>query len=401
MTAQIVVGVCPPGWREESWFYEDCVFATSLSTTARLAALLGEPGERRLIVGSVEAGFELPATTFSWQRLPSLAAYSQLALRWPSTEYKLHLPNQQTFQQPAGYLVGRDEAPSFPTLSAAYSAFFHGDFTLTSTGTPPLGLITVRVIDNRARINRVRIRPSSLDVWIGGRQVRGVRLELNGVQDRTSAILTKPGQVTIPLPHGLPADAWLWVKSGHEWLDFRALSGWGGRISPDVENDEFPKDPLADLTRLAAQGEGQDLEYKAKLPDTAEEKRTVFKTVVAFANGDGGTVLFGVADGDGALVGIADKMPVARRRLTDLLRDLVTPSPRTRISAHRLEGRSILMLEVTGGDGTLHALTVNKNRPEYYVRRDGTTFYARPEEIAAVVHADGSGKQHGAPRVVR
>jgi len=30
-------------------------------------------------------------------------------------------------------------------------------------------------------------------------------------------------------------------------------------------------------------------------------------------------------------------------------------------------------------------LTLDSNRPEYYVRRDGTTFFARPNEVAAVV----------------
>lgn len=385
LTAQIVVGMRPPAWREQCWSYEECTFGTYVSSTAGLSSLLATPGERELTVGSVAASFALPETTWSWQRLPSLALYSQLALPWSSTEYKLLLPDQQTLQPPRGYLVGTDDAPSFPTFGAAYNAFFHDDFTVTSTGAPPLGQITVRIIDDRARITRVRIRPASLDVWIGGRHVHGARLELNGVADRTSVTLDKGGRVTLPLPHGLPADAWLWLKSGHEWLDFRALSGWGGRTSPDVENEELPKDPVAELTRLATQGEGQYLEYKSKLPETPEEKRTVFKTVVAFANGDGGTVLFGVADEGGAIVGLHDKVPASRRRLTDLLRDLVTPSPPARISTHRLEGRTILMLEVSPGNGTLHALTVNKNRPEYYVRRDGTTFYARPEEIAAVV----------------
>jgi hypothetical protein len=115
----------------------------------------------------------------------------------------------------------------------------------------------------------------------------------------------------------------------------RGLGGWGGRTSPDVET-ELPQDPIADLTRLATQGEGPHLEYKQQLPDTREEKRRVFKTVVAFANGHGGTIVFGSGDG-GEPIGLTEKPPEARRRLCDLLRDLVTPSPETRISDHRLE----------------------------------------------------------------
>jgi predicted HTH transcriptional regulator len=78
-----------------------------------------------------------------------------------------------------------------------------------------------------------------------------------------------------------------------------------------------------------------------------------------------------------------------------MLRDLVTPSPAPRINAHRLEGRTILALEVTSGNGVLHALYAN--RPEYYVRRDGTTCYARPEEIAAVVQRNSTGGAQAFP----
>jgi predicted HTH transcriptional regulator len=124
--------------------------------------------------------------------------------------------------------------------------------------------------------------------------------------------------------------------------------------------------------------------HKEKLPDGRVEKRHVFKTVVAFANGDGGTLLFGIDDG-GELRGINDNLPQGRRRLNDLLRDLVGPSPRVRIEAHRLDGKNVIVLEVLSSGGVLHALTLDQNEPEYYVRRDGTTFYAHPNELAAVV----------------
>ena len=55
------------------------------------------------------------------------------------------------------------------------------------------------------------------------------------------------------------------------------------------------------------------LEYKEKLPDNTTEKRTVFKTIVAFANGDGGSMLFGVTD-DGTIAGLNGDLSVQRRR---------------------------------------------------------------------------------------
>lgn len=185
-----------------------------------------------------------------------------------------------------------------------------------------------------------------------------------------------------PRPAG-PTSPLLSSPGGTQWLDFRSLGGWGAQRSPDIET-ELPDDPVADLSRLAAQGEGAQLEYKAKLPEAPGEKRTVFKTVAAFTVGEGGTILFGIDDG-GGVVGLKGGVAESRRRLNDLVRDLVTPSPKFRIEDHRLDGHVVLVLHVHAGGGILHALTVEKNRPEYYIRRDGTTFYARPEEVVSVV----------------
>lgn len=380
--ALIVVGPRPEGWAERTWNYRECSFAAVAASTAKLASVLDPERGVDLKTGSISVGFELMNGNFNWLRKPSLALYDELVLPWPSVAYTISLANQGSIHPPNGYLVGQGDAPSFPTFGSAYNAFYHHNFAVSGTNNPQLGQISIRLVDARARIGRVRIRPASLEVWVGGRAVRGARLELNGAEYRTAVDLTKAGRVTFPLPVGLPSDAWLWLKQGTEWRDFRALSWEGSRIR-NVES-ELPRDPVAEISLLAAQGEGPYLEYKEKLPDSRDEKRHVFKTVVAFANGDGGTLLFGIGDG-GELRGVGDKLPEGRRRLNDLLRDLVDPSPPVRIEAHRLDGRNVLVLEVLSGGGVLHALTLDRNRPEYYVRRDGTTFFARPNEVAAVV----------------
>ena len=381
--AQVVVGVRPRAWREETWTYGQCTFSACTMSPAKAGSMFASAGPQQLAIGSLPVLVELADTNVQWQRQPSLARYDELALPWPSTAYRVAMVDQTNLQPPNGYLIGDGDTPSFPTFGAAFNAFFHGDFAVSGTSNPQLGQVAVRLVEGRARISRARIRPASLDVWVGGRGLGGTRLELNGAEYRSNVELAKGGRVTLPLPSGLPSDAWLWLKDGTEWLDFRSLGGWGGQRSPDVET-ELPQDPIADLSRLAAQGEGAHLEYKEKLPDTQGEKRNVFKTVVAFANGDGGTVLFGIGDG-GERCGLKDRLPEARRRLNDLLRDLVTPSPQAHIAAHRLDGCNIVVLDVGPGNGVLHALTLDANKPEYYVRRDGTTYYARPEEIAAVI----------------
>ena len=89
-------------------------------------------------------------------------------------------------------------------------------------------------------------------------------------------------------------------------------------------------------------------------------------------------------------------MTEARDRLTDLLRDIVDPHPRHRIEQFDVDGKGVLVLviEPNDGTGTLYALTVDKNKPEYFIRREGTTFYARPEEIAAIVRSSAPAVPH-------
>jgi hypothetical protein len=45
----------------------------------------------------------------------------------------------------------------------------------------------------------------------------------------------------------------------------------------------------------------------------------------------------------------------------------------------------VIRFDVSPGGGTLHALVLEANKPEYYVRRNGWTYYARPDELAQVV----------------
>lgn len=49
------------------------------------------------------------------------------------------------------------------------------------------------------------------------------------------------------------------------------------------------------------QGESKNVEYKEMVP---EDSQKYMKSVVAFANGDGGRIVFGIEDGTMQVVGI-------------------------------------------------------------------------------------------------
>lgn len=391
LALQARVGPKPEAWAEQAWCYEQCTFASGQVTSRRLAQWL-KGGAQTLSLGPVRTKIAFPDNAqYTCIHVPSLAQYNNVQLPWPSFVHTPGLVNGGHVNPPQGYLVGSGATPSFPAFGGAFNAFFYDQYGISGVGNPQFNVASIHVVDNRARIRRVRVRAASIDVSLGGTALRDTVIELNGAEYRTVVKVEKP-RVLIPLPDGLPSDAWIWLKAGTQWLDFRPLNQWGGVVSPDIEI-ELPRDPAAELSLLATRGEGPFLEYKEKLPDTRDEKRNVFKTVVAFANGAGGSIVFGIEDETKLIRGLPGKLPVERRRLTDLVRDLVSPSPRVSVEAANIDGRHLLVLHVQPGDGTIYALIVDGNKPEYYVRRDGTTFYARPDELLALVGPPSDSRQ--------
>src|SRR4029077_13708038 len=118
---------------------------------------------------------------------------------------------------------------------------------------------------------------------------------------------------------GLPPGAWVVLRRGNEWLDRKFLS-WP-YVRREQGGVEFHIEPSTRLEVLVTRGEDPTTELKEGLPGEGDAAvRTVMKTVAAFANGGGGTIVFGVTD-DLEVVGISkqDSGPKARDRLTGLV----------------------------------------------------------------------------------
>jgi hypothetical protein len=264
LALQARVGPKPDGWREQLWDYEQCRFVSGRVTSRRLAQWL-RGGTRTLSLGPVRTTIAFPENAqYTCIHLPSLARYSNVELPWPSFVHVPGLVNASHINDPQGYLVGDGTTPSFPAFGGAFHAFFYDQYAISGVGNPQLNTANIQVVDDRARIRRVRVRPASIDLWLGGSALRNTVVELNGAEYRTVVKTEKP-RVLIPLPNGLPSDAWVWLKSGSEWLDFRALNQWGGVVSPDVEM-ELPRDPTAELSHLATRGEGPPSNTRRTFP---------------------------------------------------------------------------------------------------------------------------------------
>ena len=112
------------------------------------------------------------------------------------------------------------------------------------------------------------------------------------------------------------------------------------------------------LIEQIAQGENATLEFKEARPKDALK---FVKTVVAFANGRGGRILFGVEDGTGRVVGV-DHATVQREMdvVADTIANVCTPRINPKLMLANVDGKSVIVVDIPQGDST-----------PYYVRKLG------------------------------
>lgn len=382
-----VVGppTAPPGWKPEIWEYEPVTFIAAQLSSMSLAAALNAADPQALQLDRYSLTLPALSEHITWWKKPSRARYDSVALPWPTMIYELNQPDRSQTQTASRYLIG-DDCPSFFSYERAFRAFFYGDFAGSPGQNVPSDTAVIRLVNTAAWLERVVIKPTHMDVLIGGSDASGARVELNGVTYRADTRVGDTGCVRLPLPEGLPDGSWLYLSREKHWLDYRAIGEYG---QADLERAgvevELPDDPETEIQLLLSQGEGQQVEFKRQLPEgSVDSKRTVFKTVAAFANGSGGSVVFGVEKDEATICGLEGIDVLHERdRLIQLTRSIVTPAPDVETRQYEIDGKTILVFSVYPGTDTPYGITPgNKDRPvEFYVRRGATTFPARPEEI--------------------
>ena len=299
---EVLFGPNERSWEPTLWTYETCTFVSGPVSTLDLANVCTTTEPSHLAVNGLDLTFGLQGS-FSYRRMPNHALYDQFAFAWPSTKYSTRLIAPDTgFQPPAEYLIG-PSAPSFAAFASAYNAFIHDNYHYSGVGNPQLGEWNVRVSDRRGRIAKVEIEPTTLRVFTEGTLLSSMELELMATKDRRIVAVDALGETELSLPSGLPDDAWLWLRTTNEWIDYLPMGEWGSRGATVI--DLRPVSPGVTVAALIARGESQHVEFKEQLPAGGEKDRvrTALKTAVAFANGSGGTLLYGVRD-DGDVAGL-------------------------------------------------------------------------------------------------
>jgi hypothetical protein len=290
-------------------------------------------------------------------------------------------------QLPSHKLVGN--GPSFNDSRIALNAFLTGDYV--NSRDLPMELAHIRCPETSGWLGPMHVTTSQLTVEVGGTDVAGAILEFFSETERSSIEVAEPGVKTFPLPNGVPQHLWVWLKRGTAWLDYRAITPWTSAKELQAANVavEVPQELQAVIEALIYGGEGPQVEFKRSLPWQEETKpRNPFKTIAAFANGDGGTVVYGVDRDELTVVGLVDDLPASRDQLGQMICAQVIPKPQFTSEFHTVDGKTVLVLRVDPGDSQPYAVIPDKNsrdKPEFYVRRGASTYPAHPADLRAAV----------------
>ena len=118
-------------------------------------------------------------------------------------------------------------------------------------------------------------------------------------------------------------------------------------------------------------GESKNVEFKENLP---EKSIKYMKSVVAFANGTGGKIIFGISDKTREVIGF-DKEDVFRKMdaIANAVSDSCEPAIIPDITLQTVDGKTIIVVEVTGGRQRPYYIKAFGKDGGVYVRVAGTT----------------------------
>ena len=122
-------------------------------------------------------------------------------------------------------------------------------------------------------------------------------------------------------------------------------------------------------------GESKNVEYKVTVPEKSEK---YMKTVVAFANGDGGKIVFGIDDKTLEIVGMeSENIFQTMDAITNAIGDSCEPRIRPEVTLQTVDDKTIIIVEVLPGSMRPYYIKSKGMMNGTYVRIAGTT---RPVE---------------------
>ncbi len=127
-------------------------------------------------------------------------------------------------------------------------------------------------------------------------------------------------------------------------------------------------------------GESRNVEFKEKLPEKSERYT---KTIVAFANTQGGRLIIGVDDETREVVGVDREESVFKimDSISNAVSDSCTPQIVPDMELQTVDGRTIIVVSVAPGPNRPYYLRTKGKEAGTFIRVAGTTRPAHPDKI--------------------
>ncbi|MDQ6880227.1 MAG: ATP-binding protein [Candidatus Dormibacteraeota bacterium] len=339
-------------------------------------------------IGSV-AGLEGLALPISgptypyWMTTEPTGQYYLSRPVWPEFYFNNTFGSSADVSVRMGDLLNKKGLPFYPSVQAAFAELLYGlpPTDLQSNFNPH---VLVRLPDLRARFGQVRFEDGLVQLTVEEGKPDGAKgcailatwRRNPGDRDWVRADLPITSAETARLETDeIPAELWaLLVDAQGNVLD---RYGWSDTLG---QQPETLGSLLARVARWLTEGEHHQLEYKQELGSRAN--RSFAETVAAFANGEGGVVLVGVAD-DAAVIGYGQ--PKVEDQVANIVRELVVEPADVQVERVSIEERPVYVVTVRPGEPGLKPYRVGGR---VMVRVMGTTREATTAEIRRLVRGD-------------
>lgn len=117
--------------------------------------------------------------------------------------------------------------------------------------------------------------------------------------------------------------------------------------------------------------ESVNIEYKESL---SSNHKHYLKTVVAFANGSGGTLIFGIRDSDRAVIGIPSaKLSQTIDAITNAIVDSCEPAIIPDFQLQTIDDKTIIRVQISKGMQKPYYIKAEGMLDGVYIRMGGTT----------------------------
>lgn len=144
----------------------------------------------------------------------------------------------------------------------------------------------------------------------------------------------------------------------------------GDRYNVSMLTEDWQGGVLMTIEEILA-GESKNVEFKEELP---EKGIKYIKSVVAFANGNGGKIIFGVEDETRKVIGInRDDVFKIMDAIANAISDSCEPAIIPDITLQTIENKTIIVVEITPGRQRPYYIKSMGRDAGTYVRVSGTT----------------------------